>query len=383
MQFPLKSLHLAQRPAGFQIVVFRSVLNKMKQLGRKSMRAEVGGMLVGKVCWDGEPFVFVKDSIEGKYTDNRSASVTFTSKTWDYVHEQIEQHYPDLKIVGWNHTHPGFSIFLSSYDLFICRSTFNAPFHIAYVFDPHIENRPASEGFFVWRNSQVVSQRPLIIGDVPAFRATHSNVWQTNWSSGNLASPNKTQNFDMTDISDKIRITADDVGQTAKTPLPPSAPVKQEPPKPCEQVIDVPLLGKLDIYAMVLLNTMLSFMLLILFFAFLALRPRVEVIPPINEVVADSQRNLKQLVNESENRISEKIEVCQTDLQNLKQKCDTIEKHTLPKTEPPKPPNSGSPAEKTMTEPPKLNNIQADKSAKDKPVNESTPSTPPATLPNE
>ncbi|MDR1926051.1 MAG: hypothetical protein LBQ66_16915 [Planctomycetaceae bacterium] len=225
-QFPLRELQFDQRPSGFQVVICRSVLDKMKNIGRKSMRAEVGGMLVGNVCWDSEPFVLIEDSIEGKYTDNKSSSVTFTSKTWDYVHEQIELSFPNCQIVGWNHTHPGFGIFLSGYDLFICRSTFNAPFHVAYVFDPRIENRPQSEGFFVWQNSRIVSQIPCIIENVQKERAAipnNINTWKTNWSSNNIVNNNEDDN----ETQEKITITFDDqpVAVPSFLPTPQSMPI--------------------------------------------------------------------------------------------------------------------------------------------------------------
>ena len=33
--------------------------------------------------------------------------------------KKVKAEYPDKKIVGWQHTHPGYGIFLSSYDIFI------------------------------------------------------------------------------------------------------------------------------------------------------------------------------------------------------------------------------------------------------------------------
>ena len=183
-KFPMKELGLDQRPPGFQIVVRRSVLNEIKKFGRASKHAEVGGMFVGFLCWDDGPFVVVEAAIEGKYTDNRSSSVTFTSQTWDYVHEQKDRLDPKLKIVGWYHTHPSFGVFLSKYDLFICRETFNAPFHIAYVFDPHIEDRSASEGFFVWKNSRKISVKPHVLEDIPSVTNRYSShVWRIDWKS--------------------------------------------------------------------------------------------------------------------------------------------------------------------------------------------------------
>ncbi|MDR2438595.1 MAG: Mov34/MPN/PAD-1 family protein [Planctomycetaceae bacterium] len=166
--FPLQELKLTERPNGFQLVVCRSVLNQMKEHGRTSMHAEVGGMLVGNLYWDSEPFLLIKASIIGKYTDGNVASVTFTAETWNHVWQEQEKHYPETNIIGWYHTHPGFGIFLSRMDLFICEHTFNAPHQVAYVYDPQSED----EGWFIWKDSIPIKMKPLVIEDVPALPVT-------------------------------------------------------------------------------------------------------------------------------------------------------------------------------------------------------------------
>jgi len=162
-EFPLNDLALTKRPSGFQIVVKRSTLNTMKRHGKTSMHAEVGGMLAGSLCWDGEPFLLIEASIIGEHTNGNTASVTFTGETWDRVWEVCEKDYSDCNIVGWYHTHPGFGIFLSGMDLFICDHTFNAPHHVAYVYDPQSED----DGWFIWKNSTPSKLLPLVIEDIP------------------------------------------------------------------------------------------------------------------------------------------------------------------------------------------------------------------------
>jgi proteasome lid subunit RPN8/RPN11 len=180
--FPLKELRIQKRPSGFQIVIRRSVLNIIKQLGRASMNAEVGGMLIGQLCWDKEPFLLIDASIEGKYTDDQQASVTFTAATWNYVHEELEKHYHDKKIVGWYHTHPGFGIFLSNYDTFIQENFFREKWQVAFVFDPQAE----ANGFFVWQNGQCPTKpnlKPLIIEDEPETKSVPKHITITDTES--------------------------------------------------------------------------------------------------------------------------------------------------------------------------------------------------------
>ena len=92
-----------------------------------------------------------KGYIEARYTDASASTLTFTHETWDYVYQEQSVKYPEKKIVGWQHTHPSYGIFLSNYDLFIQENFFNLPFQVAYVIDPVQKIR----GFFQWKNGKI------------------------------------------------------------------------------------------------------------------------------------------------------------------------------------------------------------------------------------
>lgn len=143
-------------------VVLQSVINEIKEHGRSSMHAEVCGVLVGSLCWDGGPYLLIDGRIEGKHASHQSGSVTFTSETWDFIHEELTTKYPDRKIVGWYHTHPGFGIFLSNMDAFIHENFFSFPWEPAYVFDPQAE----TDGFFFKVGTELVQEEVYIFGDV-------------------------------------------------------------------------------------------------------------------------------------------------------------------------------------------------------------------------
>ena len=105
--------------------------------------------------------LIISNYIEAKYTDASASTLTFTHKTWDYVHKTHDSKYKDKKIVGWQHTHPGYGIFLSNYDLFIHENFFNLPFQIAYVIDP-VQN---IRGFFQWKNDKIEKLKGFYIYD--------------------------------------------------------------------------------------------------------------------------------------------------------------------------------------------------------------------------
>ena len=147
-------------------IVLQSVINAIKEHGRSSMHKEVCGVLVGNLCWDREAYLRIDARIEGKYADHQAGSVTFTSETWDHIHAELAAKYPEKKIVGWYHTHPGFGIFLSNMDFFIHENFFSLRWQPAYVFDPQAE----TEGFFFWHDKELTQEKVSVVPDEPAVK---------------------------------------------------------------------------------------------------------------------------------------------------------------------------------------------------------------------
>lgn len=110
---------------------------------------EVGGFLLGQRSPDGR--LKITGEVPAYSADERTASVTFTQQDWADVHAAIDDRAQDEQIVGWYHSHPGFGIFLSEFDLFIHRNFFSNPGQVAYVVDPHA----GREGMFGWRDGDV------------------------------------------------------------------------------------------------------------------------------------------------------------------------------------------------------------------------------------
>lgn len=135
-----------------RVYIRQDVYKQLETYARKDTNNERGTILLGDYFEEqGKQYVIVSDYIEARYTDASASTLTFTHKTWDYVHKEHEEKYSDKKIIGWQHTHPSYGIFLSNYDLFIHENFFNLPFQIAYVIDP-IQNL---RGFFQWKNGKI------------------------------------------------------------------------------------------------------------------------------------------------------------------------------------------------------------------------------------
>jgi proteasome lid subunit RPN8/RPN11 len=160
-EFPLGP---RERPTRRQVIIRQSVLNEIHNHGRSAPDIEVCGVMVGNVYQDAMgPFVYVEACIRGNFAAGRAAQVTFTAKTWQHIQDVLDKDYPELRILGWYHTHPGHGIFLSDMDLFIHKNFFSLPWHVAFVFDP----KAGEEGLFAWRSGNMAVESFVVKKDVP------------------------------------------------------------------------------------------------------------------------------------------------------------------------------------------------------------------------
>lgn len=135
-----------------KVYIKQDVYKALEKLAVSDTSKELGSIIIGDYCQElGKTNVIISQYVEAKYTDASASTLTFTHETWDYIHKEHERLYPDKKIIGWQHTHPNYGIFLSNYDLFIQENFFNLPFQVAYVIDP-IQN---IRGFFQWKNGKI------------------------------------------------------------------------------------------------------------------------------------------------------------------------------------------------------------------------------------
>lgn len=130
------------------IYVDLDVMRDMEAHARTNTNVELGGVMLGKqaIDADGRPFVWISDCQRARHYEATKGSFKFTHDTWSQITRDRKQYRPDLEMVGWYHTHPGWSVFLSGMDLFICNHFFNRPLDVALVIDPVADDR----GWFQW-----------------------------------------------------------------------------------------------------------------------------------------------------------------------------------------------------------------------------------------
>ncbi len=145
-----------------KVYIKQDVYKALEEYALSDTAHELGTIILGNYSDAlGKMNVVISEFIYAKYTDASASTLTFTHETWDYVHKEHEENHANTKIVGWQHTHPGYGIFLSNYDMFIQENFFNMPFQVAYVIDPvqHIR------GFFQWKSGKIEKLKGFYIYD--------------------------------------------------------------------------------------------------------------------------------------------------------------------------------------------------------------------------
>lgn len=189
LQLPLNFLTFGElENDDVKIYIKQDVYKALEKFASSDTSKELGSILIGEYSEElGKTHVVISDYIEARYTDASASTLTFTHETWDYVHREHESKYPNKKIIGWQHTHPNYGIFLSNYDLFIQENFFNMPFQIAYVIDP-IQN---IRGFFQWKNGRIEKLKgyyiyddigkPIKIEQIKVDKKTPTQVTPSKW----------------------------------------------------------------------------------------------------------------------------------------------------------------------------------------------------------
>ncbi len=99
-------------------------------------RLEALGFLVGDLGrWNNTPFSMIYDLVTGQL-DATATSVRFRQDAFEDMFDALDELSYDYVLIGWYHSHPGYTSFMSYVDLDTQRRMFNQPFHVALVADP-------------------------------------------------------------------------------------------------------------------------------------------------------------------------------------------------------------------------------------------------------
>jgi proteasome lid subunit RPN8/RPN11 len=143
------------------IYIAAEVTRQIRQHARSSMTTEVCGVLIGDLRPGSETDVDIHAAIAAVNATQAGTHVTFTQDAWEHIYKVKDADYPEARIVGWYHSHPGFGVFLSDHDTFIQQNFFSAPNQVAWVFDPHTDE----EGCFGWLDGSIARLTAITLTD--------------------------------------------------------------------------------------------------------------------------------------------------------------------------------------------------------------------------
>jgi len=133
---------------GITVVMTPKAYVRANVHAQSDLENEIGGWLIGSWKKDqstGEEYIIVERCLPAVGDRRGSAFITFTQDSQVAMFDVMEEKYPDKDLVGWYHSHPKMSVFLSGHDLFLHQSFFPHPWQVALVIEPHSN----TAGFFV------------------------------------------------------------------------------------------------------------------------------------------------------------------------------------------------------------------------------------------
>ncbi|MBM4248575.1 MAG: hypothetical protein FJ149_03925 [Euryarchaeota archaeon] len=114
---------------------FQKMVNHCNAYRDEAM--EVMGLLLGDVFqWRNRIYTVAEDTVAADVEDSTATSVRFGNRGLDEVARALDEMEYEYLIVGWYHSHPGFTTFLSDKDLETQKKNFSKPFHATIVIDP-------------------------------------------------------------------------------------------------------------------------------------------------------------------------------------------------------------------------------------------------------
>jgi proteasome lid subunit RPN8/RPN11 len=148
----------AQKKQVYKIAINSDVLRQIRQHARSQVSSEICGVLIGNQSGNR---LEIEACIQGANADQAGTHVTFTQDTWQHIFSIKDKTYPNDRIAGWYHSHPGFGVFLSDHDTFIHKNFFSSEDQVAWVYDPVSDE----EGCFVWRDGEIIRAEQVEVID--------------------------------------------------------------------------------------------------------------------------------------------------------------------------------------------------------------------------
>jgi proteasome lid subunit RPN8/RPN11 len=142
---------------------FQKMVNHCNAFKEEAM--EVMGLLLGDVFqWRNRIYTVAEDTVAADIEDSTATSVRFGNQGLEEVARALDEVQYEYLIVGWYHSHPGFTTFLSEKDLETQKKNFNKPFHATIVIDPvnrQFRSYKVIEDRYVEKRFSLFEQSPM------------------------------------------------------------------------------------------------------------------------------------------------------------------------------------------------------------------------------
>jgi proteasome lid subunit RPN8/RPN11 len=149
---PMALVHDAELDSRPDVRIDAEVHKKIEEFAAANRNKECAGLLLGTVDTEGKTRVIhICAAIPADGAVGTRASVRIPLVAWEAMLRVRDFDYPELRVLGWFHTHAGWGVFMSDSDIFIHRHFFPHPNMVAYVLDP----TTGRDGFFYWHDGKI------------------------------------------------------------------------------------------------------------------------------------------------------------------------------------------------------------------------------------
>lgn len=137
-----------------KVYILEDALKNLIEHLKSNLRVEQGGILFGNAYTDPTFGIYVEvtAAVPAPATIGTGASLEFTPDSWVGIMNHAKATYPESNIIGWYHSHPNISVFMSGTDMRTQRAFFPHPWCLSIVCDP-VQN---TIGYFLGEKAQKV-----------------------------------------------------------------------------------------------------------------------------------------------------------------------------------------------------------------------------------
>ncbi|MGI6296121.1 MAG: LysM peptidoglycan-binding domain-containing protein [Armatimonadota bacterium] len=149
---PMALVHDSQLQAKLDVHIDAHVHKQIAQFALDNRGRECAGLLLGVVETTGNArIVHITAAVNADEAEGDSGSVRISLAAWAEMLRVRDAEFPELRILGWFHSHSSWGFFMSDADVFIHRHFFPHPNMVAYVLDP----ATGRDGFFYWHDGRI------------------------------------------------------------------------------------------------------------------------------------------------------------------------------------------------------------------------------------